>query len=130
MFVSWHAFGKAYVLPAWNCAVIKFRLQKRMHNTHLGPTPNRLHPCCLLVCLSSSHELPAFFLSFLVGPHFTNFNIISLFLICLFVVINPGKIYEWGPWNYVPFGTFTDNPGICPRIMDREIFSLIMCKFH
>jgi len=50
--------------------------------------------------------------------------------VCLFIGINPGKIYEWEPWNYVPFGTFTDNPSICPRIMDRETFSFVMCKFH
>jgi len=32
--------------------------------------------------------------------------------------------------NYVPRGTFTGNPRICPRIMDRETFCLVIVKFH
>jgi len=32
--------------------------------------------------------------------------------------------------NYVPCGTFTANPVICPRIMDREKFFSVIVQFH
>jgi len=54
------------------------------------------------------------------GPHFANFKIIwSIF-----------HGYDLKPWTYVPCGMFTDNPGVASRFTDREMFFMVIVKFH